>query len=69
MTWLLLLNLAGVLVLLGRRCPANDEVLAIAIYGTGALSLLWGLVIAPVTVQILLTTIGAVWLQRRARWN
>ena len=63
MQWLILLTAALVLATLGKYVKPIDEVYAIAAYGTGFLIGLWGFVVAPISVQVILGVLVFGWLQ------
>ncbi|MEO1297370.1 MAG: hypothetical protein AAFW75_16625 [Cyanobacteria bacterium J06636_16] len=63
MQWFVLLVIAIVFVIYGKRLEPIDEVYALATYGAGTLNVIWGFAIAPTTTQLLFGTLAFGWVQ------
>lgn len=63
MQWFVLLVIAIVFVIYGKRLEPVDEVYALATYCAGLLSVIWGFAIAPTTARLLFGTLAFGWVQ------
>ncbi len=64
-TWLMMLVVALLLMVWGRWLTIIDEIYSLAVYTTGVLILIFGLIMAPGHIPILLGAFALGWLQLR----
>lgn len=67
MTWSILLAIALVLSIAGRKLASQDQVYALAVYCTSTLTALWGLAIAPGSAFLTVALLALGWVQLQPR--